>query len=130
MNQSNLIGRPTKSPELQYTPSGVAVATFTLAVQRDFKNASGEYEADFIPVVVWRNTAEYVANHIKKGKLTSVTGRIQNRNYENNEGKTVYITEIIADKVQRLEWDKKQDDRTEYPEDGKPIDISDDDLPF
>lgn len=130
MNQSNLIGRPTKSPELRYTPSGVAVATFTMAVQRDFKNASGEYEADFIPVVVFRNTAEYVANHIKKGKLTSVTGRIQTRNYENNEGKKVYITEIIADKVQRLEWDKNQATRTDYPEDGKPIDISEDDLPF
>lgn len=130
MNKTHHIGRLTKDPDLRYTPAGTAVTTFTLAVQRDFKNASGEYEADFIPVVAWRNTADYAANYLKKGKLTSVSGRIQTRSYENTEGKPVYITEVIADSIQRLEWDKNHADRTEYPSDGKPVDISDDDLPF
>lgn len=134
MNNTSLIGRLTKDPELRYTSAGIAVTTFTLAVQRDFKNASGDYETDFIPVVAWRSTAEYVANHFKKGKLAAVTGRIQPRNYENNEGQRIYVTEVITEQVQLLEWGTRTapaaNPNDPFAGDGKPIDISDDDLPF
>lgn len=102
LNQATLIGRLTKDPELRYTPSGVAVAQFTLAVDRPFTNQSGEREADFIPVVVWKAVAENVANYVKKGHQVAVTGRIQVRNYENNEGRRVYVTEVVGQNVQFL----------------------------
>ncbi|GIP08176.1 single-stranded DNA-binding protein 1 [Paenibacillus macerans] len=102
LNQVALIGRLTKDPELRYTPSGVAVTQFTLAVDRPFTNQNGEREADFIPVVVWKSVAENVANYQRKGNLVAVTGRIQVRNYENNEGRRVYVTEVIGQSVQFL----------------------------
>lgn len=103
MNRVILVGRLTKDPDLRYTPSGVAVATFTLAVNRPFKNGQGEQEADFIQCVVWRKPAENVANFLKKGSLTGVDGRVQTRNYEGNDGKRVYVTEIVAESVHFLE---------------------------
>lgn len=103
MNRVVLVGRLTKDPELRYTPAGVAVATFTLAVNRPFKNGQGEQEADFIQCVVWRKPAENVANFLKKGSLAGVDGRVQTRNYEGNDGKRVYVTEIVAESVQFLE---------------------------
>lgn len=103
LNRVILIGRLTRDPELRYTPSGVAVTQFTLAVDRPFTSQGGEREADFIPVVVWRQAAEACANYLRKGRLTSVEGRIQVRNYENNEGKRVYVTEVVADNVRFLE---------------------------
>ncbi|ASS67632.1 MULTISPECIES: single-stranded DNA-binding protein [Paenibacillus] len=103
LNRVILIGRLTKDPELRYTPSGVAVTQFTLAVDRPFNSQSGEREADFIPIVTWRQLAETCANYLRKGRLTAVEGRMQVRNYENNEGKRVYVTEIIADNVRFLE---------------------------
>lgn len=102
LNQAVLIGRLTKDPELRYTPSGVAVAQFTLAVDRPFTNQEGEREADFIPIVVWKAVAENVANYVKKGHQVAVTGRIQVRNYENNEGRRVYVTEVVGQYVQFL----------------------------
>ena len=103
INRVVLVGRLTKDPELRYTPNGVAVATFTLAVNRIFANQNGEREADFISCQVWRKTAENVANYLRKGSLIGIEGRIQTRNYENQEGKRVYVTEVIADSVQFLE---------------------------
>lgn len=103
INNCTLVGRLTKDPELRYTPNGVATATFTLAVNRTFTNQAGEREADFIPVVVWRKQAENVANFMRKGSLVGVVGRIQVRNYENNEGRRVYVTEIVAETVQFLD---------------------------
>ncbi|EIT4871643.1 single-stranded DNA-binding protein, partial [Listeria monocytogenes] len=103
MNRVVLVGRLTKDPDLRYTPAGAAVATFTLAVNRPFKNGQGEQEADFIQCVVWRKPAENVANFLKKGSLTGVDGRVQTRNYEGNDGKRVYVTEIVAESVQFLE---------------------------
>ncbi|UOE94125.1 single-stranded DNA-binding protein [Alkalihalobacillus sp. LMS39] len=103
MNRVILVGRLTKDPELRYTPNGVAIANFTLAVNRAFTNQQGEREADFINCVVWRKPAENVANFLKKGSLAGVDGRVQTRNYENNEGKRVYITEVVAESVQFLE---------------------------
>lgn len=148
LNRAILIGRLTKDPELRYTPSGVAVTTFTLAVDRPF--TSGEEkkrEADFINIVVWRQLAETCANYLKKGRLAAVEGRIQVRNYDNNEGRRIYVTEVIADNVRFLEsansgsGGNKEDSHSDAParstgqsdpfaDDGKPIDISDDDLPF
>ena len=103
MNRTTLVGRLTKDPELRYTANGVAVATFTLAVNRPFSNQQGEREADFINIVVWRKQAENVANFLKKGSLAGVDGRIQTRNYENNEGRRVFVTEVIGESVQFLE---------------------------
>ncbi len=103
MNRVVLVGRLTKDPELRYTPSGVAVATFTLAVNRTFTNQSGEREADFINCVIWRRPAENVANFLKKGSLAGVDGRVQTRNYEGQDGKRVYVTEVVAESVQFLE---------------------------
>ncbi|WP_019157211.1 single-stranded DNA-binding protein [Robertmurraya massiliosenegalensis] len=103
MNRVVLVGRLTKDPELRYTPNGVPVATFTLAVNRSFSNQQGEREADFINCVVWRRPAENVANFLKKGSLAGVDGRIQTRNYEGQDGKRVYVTEIVAESVQFLE---------------------------
>lgn len=154
LNRVILIGRLTKDPELRYTPSGVAVAQFTLAVDRPFTNQSGEREADFIPIVVWRQQAENCANYLRKGRLVAVEGRIQVRNYDNNEGRRVYVTEVVADNVRFLERPNRDgDEGTRDPmfgggrpgadnrgsghnpfdpfyDDGKPVDISDDDLPF
>lgn len=102
INRVVLVGRLTKDPELKYTPNGVAVATFTLAVNRQFPNQQGEREADFLNIVVWRKAAENVANFLKKGNLAGVDGRIQVRTYE-QDGKRQYFTEIVADSVQFLE---------------------------
>lgn len=182
LNRVILIGRLTKDPELRYTPAGVAVAQFTLAVDRPFSRDSGggerEREADFIPVVTWRQLAETCANYLRKGRLAAVEGRIQVRNYENNEGRRVYVTEVIADNVRFLESPNREggspgqgeysgggsgggnsgggygggggsygggnsgggnrssgsrggnNQSDPFADDGKPIDISDDDLPF
>jgi single-strand DNA-binding protein len=149
MNRVVLVGRLTRDPELKYTPSGVAVATFTLAVNRPFKNESGEQQADFINIVIWRKQAENAANYLKKGSLAGVDGHIQTRNYE-KDGKKVYITEVVADSVQFLEPKNSKGNyqppmdpppetksNSNYTKmDGDPfngpgqIDISDDDLPF
>ncbi|ART78468.1 single-stranded DNA-binding protein [Sutcliffiella horikoshii] len=172
LNRVVLVGRLTKDPELRYTPSGVAVATFTLAVNRTFQNQQGEREADFINCVVWRKQAENAANFLKKGSLAGVDGRLQTRNYEGQDGKRVYVTEVVAEGVQFLEpkgsggsgngnasrpnpnqnqgygsspnfgYDQNQQrsnnnnqgytrvDDDPFKNDGQPIDISDDDLPF
>lgn len=142
LNNVVLVGRMTKDAELRYTPQNQAVATFTLAVNRNFKNANGEREADFINCVIWRQQAENLANWAKKGVLIGITGRIQTRSYENQQGQRVYVTEVIADNFQLLEsrnqsQDKAQASSNEMPDfsrnnnpSGNPMDISDDDLPF
>ena len=103
INRVILVGRLTKDPDLRYTPNGVPVATFTLAVKRPFSNQQGERETDFINCVVWRRQAENAANYLKKGNLAGVDGRIQTRNYEGQDGKRVYVTEVLAESVQFLE---------------------------
>lgn len=137
LNRVILIGRLTRDPELRYTPNGVAVTKFTLAVDRGYKK-DGQNEADFIPVVTWKQTAEACANYLAKGRLCAVEGRIQVRHYDNNEGKRVYVTEVVADNVRFLESRNQQEaeetgaNRTQqdpFPDDGQTIDISDDDLP-
>ena len=105
MNKVVLIGRLTKDPELKFTPgNGTAVATFTLAVDRRVPNKNGQREADFIPVVAWGKQAESTANYMSKGKLMGVSGRIQTRTYDAKDGSKRYVTEIVAEEVQFLEW--------------------------
>ncbi|KAF2427324.1 single-stranded DNA-binding protein SsbA [Bacillus sp. FSL M8-0256] len=168
LNRVVLVGRLTKDPELRYTPNGAAVATFTLAVNRTFTNQSGQREADFINCVTWRRQAENVANFLRKGSLAGVDGRLQTRNYENQQGQRVFVTEVQAESVQFLEPKNNNGSSSNHNEgssgggqffgggpneqslgnqnsqgsnqgnrfndpfanEGKPIDISDDDLPF
>lgn len=141
LNNVCLVGRMTKDAELRYTPSNQAVATFSLAVNRNFKSQNGEREADFINCVIWRQQAENLANWAKKGALIGITGRIQTRSYENQQGQRVYVTEVVADNFQLLEFNKqnnqgqsqgnsKQDLSGQATANTSPIDISDDDLPF
>ena len=129
INNVVLVGRMTRDAELRYTPQNVAVATFTLAVNRTFKSQNGEREADFINCVMWRQQAENLANWAKKGSLIGVTGRIQTRNYENNDGQRVYVTEVVAETFQMLESRNQQSSNDTFGT-GDPMDIQDDDLPF
>lgn len=143
INNVVLVGRMTRDAELRYTQSNQAVATFTLAVNRNFKNPNGEREADFINVVIWRQQAENLANWAKKGALIGITGRIQTRSYDNQQGQRVYVTEVVADGFQLLEsrnGEQAHNSQQSTPNftrnssnsfsDGNPMDISDDDLPF
>lgn len=158
LNRVVLVGRLTRDPDLRYTSSGIAVANFTVAANRPFRNQQGEQEADFINCVVWRRAAENLANYMKKGSLIGVDGRLQSRSYQDKDGKMVYVTEVVAENVQFLEsrgsTEARQQDQPmsfdqqpsqpqhqgqsqqsiqsddPFIQDGEPIDISDDDLPF
>ncbi|MEK9200204.1 single-stranded DNA-binding protein [Ureibacillus sp. 179-F W5.1 NHS] len=103
INRVVLVGRLTKDPELRYTPSGVPMTRFTIAVNRTFSNQQGEREADFIGCIAWRKQAENLANFMKKGSLIGVEGRIQTGSFEGQDGKRVYTTDVVADSVQFLE---------------------------
>ncbi|MFD1040302.1 single-stranded DNA-binding protein [Virgibacillus byunsanensis] len=162
LNRVVLVGRLTKDPDLRYTPNGVAVANFTIAVNRPFSNQQGNREADFINCVVWRRPAENLANYMKKGSMIGVDGRVQTRTFDGQDGKTVFVTEIVADSVQFLEskgssqgrgdtsgfqqnqnqnqsqsqnqnqnqTNQNRNEEDPFKNNGEPIDISDDDLPF
>ena len=151
INQVVLVGRLTKDADLRYTSGGQAVATFNLAVNRNFTNQSGEREADFVNCVIWRKPAETLANYAKKGTLLGIVGRIQTRNYENQQGQKVYVTEVVCDNFQLLEpkKDNQQQNNQSFQQDSMPgmdkrgfnkdsdpfgnssqIDISSQDLPF
>jgi len=114
MNKIIIIGRLTKDPELKYTQSGVAVANFTVAVNRRFKNAQGQSEADFIDVVVWKGAAESCANYLNKGNRVAVEGRLQIRTYEAQDGSKRKVAEIVAEAVDFLE-PKKTGDMEDIP---------------
>ena len=133
MNKAILIGRLTRDPELRYTSSNRAVCQFTIAIDRPFTNQStGQREADFINVVAWDKTGENVGKYMTKGRLIAVEGRIQTRNYENNEGRRVYVTEVIANNVQFLESrnaasnNNAVNDMPEPPMEKTPYDFADD----
>lgn len=152
INRVVLVGRLTRDPDLRYTPSGIAVANFTVACNRPFKNEQGESEADFINCVTWRKQAENLAHYMKKGSMIGVDGRIQTRTYDNSEGKRVWVTEVLAESIQFLEYKKdsesdrvtvrqeqqqKSETEKKYENDfeieqieAEPVDISDDELPF
>ena len=137
INNVVLVGRLTRDPELRYTPSNVAVANFSLAVNRNFKNQAGDREADFINCMIWRKPAELLSEWCKKGNLVAITGRIQTRSYENQQGQRVYVTEVVAESFQLLEKRDKTADHSSMenqmpPSFGasNPMDIPDDGLPF
>jgi single-strand DNA-binding protein len=147
INSVCLVGRLTRDPELKYTGNNIAVASFSLAVNRNFKDANGEREADFINCVIWRQQAENLANWAKKGALIGITGRIQTRSYENQQGQRVYATEVVAENFQMLKSRNSQGNQQNQGNSfqngnsssggynspfgrSNPMDISDDDLPF
>lgn len=157
MNRVVLVGRLTRDPDLRYTPNGVAVANFRIAIDRPFSNQQGNRDADFINCVVWRRAAENLATYMKKGSMIGVDGRIQSRSFEGRDGNTVFVTEVVADNIQFLESKGASQSRDQQPsgfqpnqnqnqnqnqttqtqtnenpfkDNGEPIDISDDDLPF
>lgn len=103
LNRVVLVGRLTADPQYRVTPSSLDVATFTLAVNRNFKDKNGEQQADFINCVVFRKQAENVNNYLNKGSLAGVDGRLQSRSYENDEGRRVFVKEVVCDSVQFLE---------------------------
>lgn len=132
LNRVVLIGRLTKDPELRYTPTGVAVCNFTLAIDRNYKNAQGERETDFIPCVVYRQLAEFCANYLAKGKMAAADGRIQVRSYTAQDGQKRWVTEVIADQVHLLS--PKESGGQETPTNGTrsfghEVNL-DDDIPF
>lgn len=155
INNVVVVGRLTRAVDLRYTSNGTAYASFTLAVDRDFKNQNGERETDFINCAMWRKPAENLANYTKKGSLIGVSGRIQTRNYENEQGQRVYVTEVLAEKFSFLESAKKDDNGVlsnwgtntlgvnknqnsngnfansdPFTTNGETFDVSDSDLPF
>lgn len=103
MNKVILIGNLANQPELKYTPSGVAVSTFRLAVSRTFTNAQGEREADFIDIVAWRQSAEFAASYLGKGRLVCVEGRLQVRSYQAQDGTRRRVCEVVADHLKALD---------------------------
>lgn len=109
MNNVNLVGRLTKAVDLRYTQNGVAYGSFTIAVNRRFKNQNGEREADFINCVIWKKSAENLANFTNKGSLIGVSGAIQTRNYDNQQGQRVYVTEVLVENFDLLESRKTAD---------------------
>lgn len=142
INRVVLVGRITKDVDARSTQNGVSVVSFTLAVNRNFSSSNGEKQADFINVVAWRQTADFMRNYVKKGALLGIEGRIQTRNYEDATGKTVYVTEVSADSVQILESKDSVSQRGQYEDKSsreEPQDdfyetskklVADDDLPF
>ncbi|MCL2816957.1 MAG: single-stranded DNA-binding protein [Clostridiales bacterium] len=132
LNRIILIGRLTKDPELRYTPSGAAVASFSLAVDRNFKSASGERETDFINIVAWRQLGEHCSKYLSKGKLAAVEGRLQIRSYEAKDGQKRQAAEVVADDVRFLS--PKEGGGGAYapaaPENDGDMLLTDDDVPF
>lgn len=129
LNNVCLIGNITKDVELKNT-GNTSFANFNLAVARNFKNQNGEYESDFINCIAFNKTAELIANSLRKGSKVGIAGRLQTRNYENQAGQRVYVTEVIVNDVSFLE--KKQDNRDPYANQYQQVAefISDEDLPF
>lgn len=155
MNNVNLIGRLTKAVDLRYTQNGVAYGSFTIAVNRRFKNQNGEREADFINCVIWKKSAENLANFTQKGSLIGVSGAIQTRNYDNQQGQRVYVTEVLVENFDLLESRKTADNgvlnlggintqsynknqnsggnfanNDPFTANGETFEVQDDDLPF
>ena len=127
MNKVFLIGRLTKDIELKYTEKETPIVSFTLAVNRDYKNKNGEYEADFINCIAFQQSAKFMSEYLHKGDLIAIEGKIQTRNYENEKGKH-YITEIITEKVRALSQTKKENDP--YKEMGNKVEQDNMELPF
>jgi len=115
MNKSILMGRLTKDPDMRMTPSQVPVCTFTLAVDRRFKDAGGNRQADFIPIVAWRQAAEFANKYFNKGSRMIVVGSIQTRSWDDQEGKRHYATEVVAEEIYFGESKRTQDPGPQAP---------------
>ncbi len=129
LNVITISGRLTDQPDLRRTGNGTAVASFTLACERDFKNSSGQRETDFIPVVAWRQTGEFVANHFGKGQQAMVTGRLQVRKWQDKDGNNRYATEVVAEHVYFC-GGKDGKPASAPSEDYALLDDPDEDMPF
>lgn len=133
INNVVLVGRLTKRPELKFTANSTKYTQFSVAVQRKFKNKSGEYEADYINCIMWRTAAENFVKFTDKGSLVGIEGRIQTRRYD-KDGRTVYITEVLAEGFSLLETKETTEARNNQPvfnsNEDEPIEFSEDDLPF
>lgn len=133
INHVVVVGRLTRKPELKFTSTGTKYTQFSVATQRNFKNKSGEYEADFINCLMWRTAAENFVKFTDKGSLVGIEGIIQTRSYD-KDGKTVYITEVLAEGFSLLETKKVVEARNNQPvfssNEAEPIEFSEDDLPF
>lgn len=142
INNVVLVGRITKDPEIRYTSSNIASCSFTLAVDRGFTSQSGERQSDFINCVAWRQSADFMSQYIKKGYMMGITGRIQTRSYQAQDGTTRYVTEVICDSVQNLQPRDAAVAQSSQPQSAQPArsqkqpaefdvtDVSEDDLPF
>ena len=136
VNNVVLVGRITKNPELKTSTSGTSICDFNLAINRNFKNQNGEYEADFVRCISFNKTAELIEQFVVKGQLLSAQGRIQTRNYDDNTGRKVYVTEVVVSNISFLESKKNLNnhDNQGFAQnfEAEVIDmpISDDDLPF
>lgn len=141
LNNVNLCGRLTRDIDLRYTQAGKAVGSFSLAVNRNFKNDKGDYEADFINCTIWGKSAENLANFVSKGSLVNISGRLNTRNYDNKQGQKVYVTEVIVEHFDLLDskseskkasntGDKNRQSKDPFANSGQPIDIDDSMLPF
>ncbi|MFD0050341.1 single-stranded DNA-binding protein [Actinomycetes bacterium NPDC127524] len=114
INQVTLVGRLTRDPELRYTPEGTAVSNVTLAVNRNFRNGDGEYTADFVQCTLWKKTAENTVQYCRKGSIVGIVGRIQTRSYENQDGKKVYVTDVVAETVRFVGTKQTENPKQEY----------------
>lgn len=133
LNKVFMQGRLVADPELRHTPSGVAVASFRIAVDRDFKDKSGERQADFVNVVAWRSTGEFVSKFFSKGRMAIVEGKLQSRNYEDKDGNKRYTLEVVADNVYFGDSKKDQEPEKEpefHPPQFTGYQDDDGDLPF
>lgn len=145
MNKAFLIGRLTKTPELRYSDANTAICIFSIAIDRPYTNKDGKKETDFINIKVFNKPAENVAKYVDKGSLVAIDGRIQTRNYEDKDGKRVYVTEVIAERVQFLNTKKAESEKEEpeetkvetskltddvFSEFGEQIEIEDEDMAF
>lgn len=129
LNRVILIGRLVRDPELRYTPSGVPVARFTVAVDRPFVNQQGERGTDFIDIVTWRKLAETCSQHLGKGRLVAVEGRLQVRSFETQEGQRRRVAEVVADTVRFLDW-PKETTAGSLEGLGTEVDYSEEEVPF
>lgn len=126
MNSANLVGRLTRDPEMRTTDSGISIASFSIAVNRQFKNKDGEYEADFINCVAFKHTADFIQKYFSKGQFIGITGRIQTRKWQDNDGKTRYATEVIVENATFTSGKSETNNTAQFEEVTEP----DDELPF
>lgn len=131
MNHVILIGRLTRDPEVRYSKNGHAVGNFTLAVDRNYTNQAGERETDFIPVVTWRKLAENCANHLNKGRLVAVVGRLEIKTYDGDDGQKRRSAQVVASEVKFLDYGKKGEKSADKASDDMDFgEIDLDQLPF